>query len=314
MNSDIADKLLCCCQSQEARIAKRFSDDIDKKLLDEVKNQQTEFKLLLLGAGESGKSTFLKQMKIIHGEGYTEEERKTFVQAIYHNLCIAIQTLVKNMKRQCIGFGDSANIIRSKKFEDAVFTFKGEVSPEYINDCTILWADPGIRECYERRNNFYILESAIFLPKIDEVIDPSYTPTTQDILHARIPTSGIHEHSFCLDDVIFRIVDVGGQRRERRKWIHCFENVTSIVFLTAISEFDQELLEDDTVNRLEESMALFQVTISSQWFQRSSVMLFLNKIDLFQEKIQFHTENIKFVFDVVRDTILQINLEDYNLA
>lgn len=41
------------------------------------------------------------------------------------------------------------------------------------------------------------------------------------------------------------MVDVGGQRSERRKWIHCFENVTSIIFLVALSEYDQILFESE---------------------------------------------------------------------
>ena len=45
--------------------------------------------------------------------------------------------------------------------------------------------------------------------------------------------------------MMFRMVDVGGQRSERRKWIHCFENVTSIMFLVALSEYDQVLVESD---------------------------------------------------------------------
>ena len=44
---------------------------------------------------------------------------------------------------------------------------------------------------------------------------------------------------------LIRMVDVGGQRSERRKWIHCFENVTSIMFLAALSEYDQVLVESD---------------------------------------------------------------------
>ena len=45
------------------------------------------------------------------------------------------------------------------------------------------------------------------------------------------------------------MVDVGGQRSERRKWIHCFENVTSIIFLVALSEYDQILFESDNEAR-----------------------------------------------------------------
>ncbi|KPP58528.1 hypothetical protein Z043_123637, partial [Scleropages formosus] len=82
------------------------------------------------------------------------------------------------------------------------------------------------------------------------------------------------------------IVDVGGQKSERRKWIHCFENVTSLIFLASLSEYDQVLEEKETDNRMEESMALFYTTIHSPWFVRASVILFLNKKDILAEKIQ----------------------------
>ena len=58
-----------------------------------------------------------------------------------------------------------------------------------------------------------------------------------------MPTTGILEYPFDLESIVFRMVDVGGQRSERRKWIHCFENVTSIMFLVALSEYDQILVE-----------------------------------------------------------------------
>ena len=51
----------------------------------------------------------------------------------------------------------------------------------------------------------------------------------------------------CTLSVPYRMVDVGGQRSERRKWIHCFEHVTSVMFLVALSEYDQTLVESDEV-------------------------------------------------------------------
>jgi guanine nucleotide-binding protein G(i) subunit alpha len=99
--------------------------------------------------------------------------------------------------------------------------------------------------------------------------------------------------------------DVGGQRSERKKWIHCFENVTSIIFCVALSEYDQVLLEEsnqvrdpprisivqtfftDSVlkNRMMESLVLFDSVVNSRWFMRTSIILFLNKVDLFKEKL-----------------------------
>lgn len=80
------------------------------------------------------------------------------------------------------------------------------------------------------------------------------------------------------------MVDVGGQRSERRKWIHCFENVTSIIFLAVLSEYDM-LLFETSENRMEESKALFKTIITYPWFQNSSIILFLNKKDIYEEKI-----------------------------
>ena len=84
-----------------------------------------------------------------------------------------------------------------------------------------------------------------YLTSIDRISSGDYVPTEQDVLRARVPTTGIVEYTFLIENITFRMVDVGGQRSERRKWIHCFENVTSIMFLAALSEYDQVLAESD---------------------------------------------------------------------
>ncbi|VDQ00148.1 unnamed protein product [Trichobilharzia regenti] len=82
------------------------------------------------------------------------------------------------------------------------------------------------------------------MDNFDRIADPEYLPSLQDILRVRVPTTGIVEYPFNLESTVFRIVDVGGQRSERRKWIHSFENVTSIIFLVALNEYDQVLVEN----------------------------------------------------------------------
>lgn len=79
--------------------------------------------------------------------------------------------------------------------------------------------------------------------------------------------------------------DVGGQRSERKKWIHCFEGVTAIIFCVALSAYDLVLAEDEEMNRMVESMKLFDSICNSKWFVSTSIILFLNKKDLFEEKI-----------------------------
>ena len=113
------------------------------------------------------------------------------------------------------------------------------------------------------------------------------------------------------------MVDVGGQRSERKKWIHCFENVTAIIFMVAANEYDMTLVEDSAVvrapmiaaqagwtwmgglnrivratrelstrqNRMQEALYLFDSICNNKYFSRTAVILLMNKIDLLKEKI-----------------------------
>jgi len=71
-----------------------------------------------------------------------------------------------------------------------------------------------------------------------------------------------------------------------KKWIHCFENVRAVIFVIDISAYDRKLYEDEKVNRLEEALNLFEETCNSKYFRETSFILFLNKSDLFKEKIK----------------------------
>lgn len=124
-----------------------------------------------------------------------------------------------------------------------------------------------------------------YFDAVERIAQPDYLPTDQDVLRSRVKTTGITETTFIIGDLTYRMFDVGGQRSERKKWIHCFENVTTILFLVAISEYDQLLFEDETVNRMQEALTLFDSICNSRWFVKTSIILFLNKIDRFKEKL-----------------------------
>jgi guanine nucleotide-binding protein subunit alpha, other len=114
-------------------------------------------------------------------------------------------------------------------------------------------------------------------------------------------TTGITETVFDLGNLTYRMFDVGGQRSERKKWIHVFDNVQVVLFLVAISGYDQALVEDRTgvsvsssdlldpltscQNQMHEALMLFDSIADSRYFQKSALILFLNKIDLFREKL-----------------------------
>ena len=80
--------------------------------------------------------------------------------------------------------------------------------------------------------------------------------------------------------------DVGGQRSERKKWIHCFDNVDCVLFVVAMSEYDQVLFEDRTTNRMQESLTLFKDIVNNDYFSEKPFIVFFNKRDLFEEKVR----------------------------
>ena len=103
-----------------------------------------------------------------------------------------------------------------------------------------------------------------FFANIPRIARPDYIPNEDDVLRARSKTTGISETRFNMGQLSIHLFDVGGQRSERKKWIHCFEAVTSIIFCVALSEYDQVLLEESGQNRMAESLVLFESVVNSR--------------------------------------------------
>lgn len=143
-----------------------------------------------------------------------------------------------------------------------------------------------IQKTWARRAEFQIVESVkYYFNKLDAIMQPDYLASDDDILYARVRTSGIVTERYIIDGTMFEMYDVGGQRNERKKWIHCFDNVTAIIFVAALSEYDQVLFEDASTNRMIEAVNLFKEICNNKFFANSSMLLFLNKKDLFAEKV-----------------------------
>jgi len=136
-----------------------------------------------------------------------------------------------------------------------------------------------------------------FLENLSRIKDENYIPTETDVLRCRCRTTGIIETEFEYDDVRYKLVDVGGQRSERRKWLNCFQDVSATLFCASLSEYDQVLFEDDITNRTKESLRLWKEVCNNKWFARSSKVLFLNKSDIFREKVESGSDISKFFPD-----------------
>jgi GTPase SAR1 family protein len=261
----------------------RVSREIERANKDAFDIEQSKIKLLLLGAGESGKSTIFKQMKILYGIGFGEAEMRAMTPVIYNNTIVGMRTIVEACTTLAI------DIVAN----DTAVEFMEKVSTEAVVDDYVggliktLWTDAGILEAYERRAEYQLFDSAkYFFKNVDRISGEDFMCTIDDILKSRVRTSGIVEEKYVIDGVPFEMFDVGGQRNERKKWIHCFAEVTAIIFVAAISEYDQVLYEDMSQNRMVEAVELFDEICNLEWFKETAMLLFLNKKDLFEMKIK----------------------------
>lgn len=125
-----------------------------------------------------------------------------------------------------------------------------------------------------------------YFENLDRIASATYKPNYDDILKSRRLTVGAEEIEFAIDGYVFHVIDVGGQKGEREKWIDYFQNNDAVIFFVALSEYDQKLAEDNSTNRMTESLKLFSDVCNHQWFAEAAIILFLNKSDIFRDKIQ----------------------------
>jgi len=179
------------------------------------------------------------------------------------------------------------------------------ITPELGERIIKLFNSKAMQHAYSRRNEFWLLDSfEYYLENLTRFCSPEFEPNEDDVVMARIRTTGIvvtnlkqklvreskHEPEY-LD---FEVVDVGGQRNERKKWMHCFDDVRAVLFIVNLAGYDQVLFEDNSKNRMVEELELFQKVTHNKIFENTPIFLFLNKKDLFEVMIQKVDMKVRF--------------------
>ncbi|KAF3569894.1 hypothetical protein F2Q69_00062567 [Brassica cretica] len=301
--------------------------EIERRIEQEAKAEKHIRKLLLLGAGESGKSTIFKQassdkrkivssvvltstiykfwvlilqIKLLFQTGFDEGELKSYVPVIHANVYQTIKLLHDGTKEFAQNETDPAKYtlssenmtIGEKLSEIGARLDYPRLTKDLAEGIETLWNDPAIQVTCSRGNELQVPDCTKYLMEnLKRLSDVNYIPTKEDVLYARVRTTGVVEIQFSpvgenkKSGEVYRLFDVGGQRNERRKWIHLFEGVTAVIFCAAISEYDQTLFEDEQKNRMMETKELFDWVLKQPCFEKTSIMLFLNKFDIFEKKV-----------------------------
>ena len=255
-------------------------------------------------SGGSGKSTVVKQMRILHGSpeqsepGLSVAERVAAISTCRANCLDSMAQLLQSPTCPVLGTGLAGARARVVKAAEVGAATHGVFGPLLARDLALLWSHPEVRALVGAA--VQLGDSApYFLDQAERLAEPSFLPSDEDVLRARSITSGIVVVPFQTAKLKFELVDVGGQRSERKKWIQCFDNVTAgqfvlnvfiltvfaVLFVISLSDFNQRLYEDSSTNRMRESQKLFEEILNCIFFESTPFITFFNKVDVFREKL-----------------------------
>eukprot|EP00842_Homolaphlyctis_polyrhiza_P005227 jgi/Hompol1/5705/HPOL_001106-RA len=271
--------------------AQARSDAIDAEILrDHARREaaKNDPKLLILGSGDSGKTTFLKQLKLRFG-GFTPKQLFEFRLQMYDNILDSAKALVA----ACDGLGlplENANARETLlRYGPAVSAAsQGPMPADVVAAIRELWATESMKAAWLKANIFKIQDTAdYFLDRLEVITQPTYALTDIDILHIRHPTTVVSESSFQVQEHRIHVYDVAGQRGFRKQWSSHFEHVHVVLFVTSLASFDQILVEDIRVNRMKDAVALFDEIVNNKLLAQTTTLLLLNKTDLLKKKLEY---------------------------
>jgi hypothetical protein len=192
-----------------------------------------------------GKSTFLKQTKILDSH-YTKEERESFIEIIRGNIVKSIKQLIQlvyeldipidRQDRELLAYINNID-------NEFLVNINGIWSDELVDDIVTAWETDAVQQAWKDRHKLcgnFAVSIQHFLNKIEQIRSPNWVPTVTDVTLSQVKTTGIVDYEAKIGKTLIQVVDTGGQRNERKsifriflltilEWVHCFDGVHGVV-------------------------------------------------------------------------------------
>jgi len=260
----------------------------------EVKKEEKMIRLLLLGAGDVGKSTFMRQIRYLYGKPLEPAELTKFSSILPDNCLSSMKSLLHG------AITHEFKIPKKLKKNIQAIIDATQLDAAAATSIAAVWCEDAMKELYEKRSELRIQVSSCadyYFDNAERFASDTFVASKEDVFRCKLKTTGTQELKFEIDGGLFSITDVGGQRSERRKWLYVFSGVRAVIFFAALDEYDLFLEEDEQANRFNESVELFRLISSTEFLKNSSWILFMNKSDILKEKLKRYPIN-KFFHDV----------------
>lgn len=298
---------------KDEKVYDEQADNKNRQIDAELKRNKMEerrmVKILLLGSADSGKSTIAKQMRILHTNGFNEAELINYRYMLHTNYIGSFHYISRGIAQLRIEV-PSAERELVDRFEHNYSKFLDLDDLDLIKLISKFLEYSSVKRACQRFTEFYVPDNTQYLlAESVRILSADYNPTVADVIHARASTTGVHEIMFSFRRFSIRLIDVGGQKTERRKWIHCFDSVSAILYVISLSCYDQFLDEDPSVNRMDDSIELFRAMFYNPFLAKCSFILFLNKKDLFEQKLRYVP--LQKFYRNFEDCLKNITIEDH---
>jgi len=228
-------------------------------------------------------------MQIIHQGSFTVERAQGYRSVLLTNILIGLKDIGSKTKDL-----ESGDLYKKSRWIQDLDESLVEWDDDLVDTTKRLWNDTGYQNTWKEIKDNVIIQMEYLMENIDRFVQPDFVPSNEDILRARHRTTGESISTFEDAKHIWNLIDVGGQFSERQKWEDFFNEHRphAIIFFLAIDEYNvpnTELKTDYLKTKFELSLDVFRKNMCGGGpvaDHKLCRIVFLNKVDIFEEKIK----------------------------